>query len=135
MSSIPGRCLCGAVTFTLTLPFERFMVCHCSRCRRTNGSAFATNLFARSHQLRWLTGEAEVQRFDLPEAPRFSNCFCRHCGSPVPRLSRDGSHVVVPAGTLDGDPQIRPQARIYWGDRACWHDAIAEQEHYDGYPE
>ena len=40
-----GTCLCGAVRFEISGSFERFYLCHCSRCRKGSGSAHAANLF------------------------------------------------------------------------------------------
>ena len=37
-----GTCLCGQIRFRLDGPFQMMMHCHCSRCRKHHGSAFAT---------------------------------------------------------------------------------------------
>ena len=75
-----------------------------------------------------------IKRFDLPEAVRFSNCFCSECGSQVPYLSRDGSALAIPAGCLDGDPEIVPQANIFWVERSCWFEQGSEAERFSRYP-
>jgi hypothetical protein len=28
--------------------------------------------------------------------------------------------IVIPAGSLDGDPMMQPQARAFWDSRASW---------------
>lgn len=43
---IGGSCLCGAVAFKVRLPFHEFVNCHCSRCRKASGSAYAANALA-----------------------------------------------------------------------------------------
>lgn len=120
---ITGGCLCGEVAFTVTGPFDAFHWCHCSRCRKDTGSAHAANLFTRPDALTWVRGEDLVKRFDLPSAKRFSRAFCTQCGSPAPYLNRTATHLIVPAGTLDGDPGVVPQDNIYWGFRAPWYEA------------
>jgi hypothetical protein len=50
-----GSCLCGAVTFKVQGSFERFFLCHCSRCRKDTGSAHAANLFSTTARLEWLS--------------------------------------------------------------------------------
>jgi hypothetical protein len=52
-----GSCLCGAVSFAVTLPFVRFVHCHCSRCRKATGTAHATNAVVKPGGLQWLEGE------------------------------------------------------------------------------
>ena len=39
---IRGSCLCGDVAFCVDGPLELRSHCHCSMCRKTHGSAFAT---------------------------------------------------------------------------------------------
>ena len=41
---IQGSCLCGGVKFEITRAVGPFELCHCSRCRKASGSAFAAGL-------------------------------------------------------------------------------------------
>ena len=131
---ISGSCLCGQIRFTVTGPFQRFALCHCSRCRKSTGSAHASNIFTLAGNIKWIAGEALVRRFELPTATRFSKCFCSHCGSPVPSLSRDGQRLLIPAGCLDVDPGVRPQIRIFYADKAPWYENIEAVAPFDGPP-
>lgn len=131
---ITGGCLCGMVAFEVSGPFTAFHWCHCTRCRKDTGSAHAANLFTRPASIRWLGGENTVRRFDLPEAERFAKAFCEHCGSPVPYVNRSGTHLIVPAGSLDSDPGIVPQDNIHWGSRASWYEAGVEAPRYHDEP-
>lgn len=105
-SAIHGGCLCGTVTFEIDPPFQRMVHCHCSRCRKGTGTGHATNLFAAPGQIRWRSGEDAISRYELPSAKRFGKWFCARCGSPLPRVTRDGQALVIPAGsrrpTADG---------------------------------
>lgn len=132
---IRGGCLCGGVAYEVTGPIEAFHWCHCSRCRKETGSAHASNLFTRPDGLTWLRGEELVKRFDLPEAERFSRAFCAHCGSPAPYLNRTGTHVIIPAGTLDVDPGVPPRDNIFWGSRAEWYEAGVAAKRYEEGPD
>lgn len=38
-----GSCLCKSIQYTLTAPPIYSAICHCPNCRKTSGSAFATN--------------------------------------------------------------------------------------------
>ncbi len=131
---VNGSCLCGEVTCNVTGPFDRFYQCHCDRCQKKSGSAFASLLFTSYDNLVWLSGEKSTKRFDLPNAERFSNAFCTHCGSQVPYISRDGKFLVTPAGFLNDDPQIVPQANIFIGEKACWFEAGQTATNFERYP-
>lgn len=132
--SIHGSCLCGKVTSTVKGPFNKFYQCYCDRCQKKSGSAFASLIFTAPDSIEWHSGKELIKRFDLPEAVRFSNCFCTECGSQVPYLSRDGAALVIPAGYLSGDPGIRPSANIFWSERPCWLEEGRTAEEYSQYP-
>lgn len=129
-----GSCLCGTVTYQVTPPFKIFQYCHCSRCRKFTGSAHASNLFVPPSQFQWLSGEDTVGRFEHPQAKYFATCFCRNCGSSLPWAVQGGKNIVVPAGTLNEDPGIRPQQNIYWGSKAPWYISPCELTRFDELP-
>jgi hypothetical protein len=70
---------------------------------------------------RWVAGESLIERFtDEHSNPGYMRWFCRRCGCAVPRLSRTKKFILVPAGLLDDDPEIKPQRSIFWDERAPW---------------
>jgi hypothetical protein len=115
-----GSCLCGTVTYRVTAPFLRFAHCFCSRCRKATGTGHATNVYVAPDRFEWTAGKDATFRYDLPTARSFATTFCRHCGAPVPHHTRSGREVVVPAGSLDDVPSLKPQVRIFWESRAPW---------------
>lgn len=115
-----GSCLCGAVKYEVRKPYLRFAHCYCGRCRKATGSSHATNLYVEPPQFSWKIGEQLISRFDLPSAPSFATTYCTLCGGPLPHFTRSGREVVIPAGTLDSEPDITPQANIFWESRATW---------------
>jgi hypothetical protein len=118
--SIAGSCLCGAVRFEIRPPLSGFRYCHCSRCRKTTGTAHAANIFLPESQFKWLTGESLIRHFDLPGAKRFAVNFCTQCGTRVPHKIAGTENILVPAGVLDASPEQRPDGSIFWGSRAPW---------------
>jgi hypothetical protein len=92
-------------------------------------------MFTSPDKIEWQSGEGLIKRFDLPDAKRFSNCFCTDCGSQVPYISRDGTFLIVPAGYVSGDPEIRPSANIFWEERPCWFDEGKSANTFESYPE
>jgi hypothetical protein len=121
MKTIKGSCLCGEVRFEINAEIKEFRYCYCPRCQKVTGSAHVSNIFIEPKYLKWTKGEMSVKRYDLPEAKSFATAFCKECGSPVPHMTRSGSAFVVPAGSLDEDPGIKPQSIIYWDQHAPWY--------------
>ncbi len=128
-----GSCQCKAVTFEITGSFERFFLCHCLRCRKDTGSAHGANLFSSTATLRWLTGEDRVRRYRIPDT-RHEKCFCADCGAALPRVPKEGGMLVVPAGSLDTDVALRPEAHLCWASRAGWDDHLEDVPKIDGLP-
>ena len=128
-----GSCLCGEVRFEIEGEFECFYLCHCEYCRKDTGSAHAANLFSSTAALKWVSGESKVSQFNLP-ATRHSKCFCGTCGSALPMMQMSGQLLVVPAGSLNSEVRIRPNAHIFVSSKAVWDDALEKVPAVDGFP-
>ena len=115
-----GSCLCGSVQYEISGEPQRFYHCHCRRCRKASGTGHASNLLVKADGIKWTRGEELVRTYKVPEAKRFARWFCSVCGGPLPRFTQGTGFVVIPAGSLDSEPPIRPQARIFWDSRADW---------------
>lgn len=127
-----GSCQCGAVAYEALGRFEAFYLCHCARCRKDTGSAHASNLFSSTAELRWLSGREDVRIHRVP-GTRHVKSFCVHCGSPVPTV--DGATLLVPAGSLDVDPEIAPTAHIFCDDAAPWDEGLERVPRFRAGPE
>jgi hypothetical protein len=133
-NKVKGGCLCGKVRYTVTGPFSAFHICHCSQCRRSTGSAHASNIFTTADRLEWLSGEDQITGFIPDEPDVISKSFCSYCGSLVPYISAKSGKLIIPAGSLSEDPGIRPDDNIFWGDRADWYDTVSQTPKFEGFP-
>jgi hypothetical protein len=121
MAAFRGSCLCGVVAFEVEGPFDLFLNCHCSRCRKATGTAHSCEVIVKAPALRWLRGEQSIARFDLPQARSFATAFCRTCGSPMPHLTRSGGEAIVPAGAFDEPLRVAPDRHVQWASRGDWY--------------
>lgn len=136
-NTFSGRCLCGAVQYTLTGTAVRFFHCHCGRCRHATGAGNASIIFVKAstdEKITWLKGEQLIKRYKVPEAERFTNSFCTQCGGRLPRYDTNLDVAIIPAGSLDNEPDMQPQARIFWDSRAAWSCAASELPVFAEYP-
>lgn len=131
---VTGSCLCKKVSYRITGNMGVFQYCHCSRCRKFTGSAHAANLFVAPEDFSWLEGEEYVGRYDPEHTKYFVTCFCKNCGSSLPWLSKSGRLVVIPAGTLDGDPEIRPAQNVFYASRPAWYTPAETLPKFDEMP-
>ena len=134
VSPIQGSCLCGSVTYEVRPPFKLFQYCHCSRCRKITGSAFGSNIYATSAQLTWLSGEDNIQRYELEDTKYFASSFCRTCGSNLPWQVKSADTLIIPAGTIDNHPEISPKQNIHCASKAPWFLSSSDLPSFDTLP-
>jgi len=117
---IAGSCLCGEIAYEATPPLAGMRHCHCSRCRKGRSAPHASNAFCNLVSFRFTHGESGLRSWKVPEAQFFTQAFCGTCGSPMPRVSPERDLVVIPGGSFDDDPRVRPSEHIFVGSKASW---------------
>jgi hypothetical protein len=125
--------LCGGVRYEVTLPFLRASTCHCSRCRKHGGGGGLTQGRVPRERFLLVQGE-ELLRVWRPDDGGMAKVFCSVCGSSVfGGTWPEGPEVSVRFGTLDGDPDVRPQYHTFVADVPPW-DTLPEDgmPRYDG---
>jgi len=127
-----GRCLCGAIEFEVELVAEKVFNCHCSRCRRAHGSAFATQVFAKGETFKFIKGEDKISEFKERPGVR---AFCSECGSRLMNyLPRKSRYLSIALACLDDDT-LKPVAHVYVGSKAHWHTPSDDIPGFDEIPE
>jgi hypothetical protein len=120
-----GRCLCGEVAFEFDGSISSIELCHCTRCRRSTGSAFAAEFYVNPARFRWTRGESLISVYEAPilrNPPAYRVSFCRNCGTQVPTV-RDGAAVIsIPAGLVEEPLDARVSDQIFIGMRASWFE-------------
>ncbi len=116
---LEGGCLCGAVRYRLSGASQRVTHCHCAMCRKQHGAAFAT--YARVDRSALEISETGGALSAYRSSGKVLRQFCRTCGSSL-FWSRDDApqRVAVAVGTLDGEPDRRPDAHIFVESKAAW---------------
>jgi len=93
---VNGSCLCGAVTFTVTLKNEHVDACHCDMCRKWGGGPFM-NVMAASAPV--FESDAQLGIYDSSDwAERL---FCKNCGSSLMwRMKSNPDQVAIAASSV-----------------------------------
>ena len=131
---VSGQCLCGGIKFEIDGEISSFHICYCSRCRHSTGSAHASNIFTAPKNISWISGGDLIQRFELASAKSWAKQFCKVCGSGVPYINRSGTFLVVPAGSLNENIQIKPDDKIFCDDRCAWVENIQDCPEFPALP-
>ena len=119
MDALQCSCLCGAVRFEVTEPFERVSMCHCASCKKLSGGYGTVSGRARTDAIRILAGEEHLRSFQPEEGT--AKTFCSACGSNLfgggwPELETAS----VRLSTIDSDFDQTPQLHIYVRSVADW---------------
>ena len=123
-----GGCLCGTIRYELDGELGPIVCCHCSMCRKAQGSAFATNAPVEAARFRITQGEELLRAY--ASSPGKWRCFCSRCGSPIfSKRENDPGVLRLRIGTLDEAIAARPTAHIHVASKAGWYDIL------DGLPQ
>lgn len=125
---IEGGCLCGGVRYQYDGELAEISICHCSQCRKAQGSAFVAVSPIDTARFKLLAG-AELLR-EYRAVPHKARVFCSRCGSPLYSARDDLPGIRrLRLGTVDTPFQCRDTYHIYTGSKAAWHEIT------DGYPQ
>lgn len=116
---LAGECSCGAVRYSVANEFLYALNCHCSQCRKATGSAFKPFAGIELAKLQVVQGSAETLRVGEGQA---YDIRCKHCGSLLFSVVREGAFAHVTLGTLLDAPAIRPTAHIFVESKAPWFE-------------
>ena len=115
-----GSCLCKQVVYEIRGDILGINLCHCSQCRKASGTAFATNAGIDKRALRILTGLDDLAAYESSVGKK--RYFCRVCGSPIYSERNGDDRVYIRLGTLDEDPDARPNVHIHVASKAPWYE-------------
>lgn len=127
---VAGSCLCGSVKYAVNGELGPIVCCHCSRCRKAQGTAFATNSPIKESEFQLLSGQNVLREYES-SAGKF-RAFCSSCGSPVySRFIGKPGILRLRIGTLDTPIEARPTAHIYASSHAEWFEIQDDLPQYE----
>ncbi len=114
-----GNCLCGGVRFQILDELEPIQVCHCSQCRKAQGTAFATNTPVKEAAFQLDSGAELLTSFEASSGKQ--RVFCSVCGSPIYSKKNALPGVLrIRAGLINGPLSVKPVAHFYTGSKTNW---------------
>lgn len=126
-----GSCLCSAVAYEVDGPVAHIGNCHCSICRKSHGTAFATWGIFDTRQFRWTAGESALRAY--ASSPGRQRLFCGTCDSSL-ASAHDGQVGEVVLASLDTEPGACPAKHIFVASKAAWHDITDASPQHPGCP-
>ncbi len=113
-----GSCLCGKVTIEVK-QITDIIHCHCSLCRKSSGTAYATNGFVKTSDFVINSGQEEIREFELRPGKR--RHFCGICASPVYSSNESApDRIRLRLGILDSDIKETVISHNFVSSKANW---------------
>ncbi len=120
---LTGKCLCGAITYSLKSPTGEVGTCHCKMCRTWSGGVVFALVDATDLTI---DGEANLSVFKSSDWGE--RCFCGTCGTNLFWRSEQFGHLAVMAGALQEEDRLKFVSEIYV-DRNPGYFAFANETH------
>ncbi len=128
--TITGRCLCGAITFTLDAPPDWAGYCHCESCRRNCSAPVTAFLTGPASGFRW-TGAIPASYESSQGARRH---FCATCGTPMAfEADHYPGEVHLYIASLDDPGAIRPREHVHHEERLPWFEIADDLPRTEGF--
>lgn len=105
-----GSCLCGAVRYRVNGALKAFTHCHCRKCQKAHGAAFATYASAPVSSVSIESDTGVLKGYE--SSPGVIRQFCGQCGSSLFWSDARGGFsdwVSVAVATLDSPVRARKQ--------------------------
>ena len=130
-----GKCMCGAIEFTLNAPQKTASACHCSQCRKWSGHYWASingpidgfEITKGGEKISWYQASGYARRG-----------FCNSCGSALFwhgfGLENFAKLISVGAGTIEDTKDIRLGRHIFCESKGGYYELKDGVPIYDKWP-
>lgn len=121
---IVGGCLCNGIRYEYDGKIDEISLCHCSLCRKAQGSAYVAVCPIDATRFRITKGNELLKEYRA--VPYKSRVFCSNCGSPIYSARDDLPDVKrLRLGTVETSFRCSNAYHIYVGSKADW-EAIGD---------
>jgi len=120
MPEIKGNCRCGRVSYSSSAEPVFTGICHCDKCQKSTGSAYATVVAVPTASL---TVTGTTKRFDDQgdSGKPTHRTFCPECGSTITQSADVMEGItMIPLGTLTEPASVKPAMQIYCDSALPW---------------
>ena len=128
--NLTGSCACDAVNYEIKRRPLLVVNCHCTICRKANGSSFATYATVLESSFSITKGDDKIQTFNLGE--KGGKNFCRVCGSPL--FNKNNTYpgfLMIHYGSINLPHTIEPAVNIFCDNKLPWVYALEQLKNFD----
>lgn len=112
-----GRCLCGAVTITVTASHKHVEACHCTMCRRWGGGPLMAIDIGNDIAIDGTDHIATYRSSAWAE-----RAFCSNCGTNLYYRLVEANQYALCAGVLDDEADLVLTGQIFIDEKPAYYD-------------
>lgn len=121
---IVGGCLCNGVRYEYSGAIEEISMCHCSMCRKAQGSAYVAISPIDTAKFKIIKGQEVLKEYRA--VPHKARVFCSNCGSAIYSARDDLPGVRrLRLGTVETPLECKNAYHTHVGSKATW-ETIAD---------
>lgn len=113
-----GRCLCGAVKYSIDCDIDFIVNCHCRYCRIAHGAEFVPIAIISADKLEIIEGNELMSKFEVPKIGAF-RCFCNACGTRLFNHAPEANMISLIVATLTKASDLLPVANVNMESSSC----------------
>lgn len=121
MNKIKGTCSCNSINFEIdATTIVKTVNCHCSLCRKMNGSAFSSYVAIKESGYKLISGQNNIANYRRSQ--NATKSFCHICGTPIynSNPTQYPGLKILYLGTLENTEQISIDANIFCDTQLDW---------------
>lgn len=132
---IDGRCLCGSITYEATIDPDRVVICHCTDCQISSGSAFRLVTIVSRDDIRLLTGQPKIYIKTAASGAKRAQAFCPECGTMIYGADpADPKTFSLRLGTARQLKELVPNIQVWRRSALGWVSGIETKVNFDEQP-
>ena len=130
---IDGACYCGEIAFEADVDPDTVLICHCTDCQATSGSAYRTIVPASAETFRVVSGVPKTYVKTAESGNRRVLAFCATCGTHVWACDEgsDPGRISIRGGTVRQRARLAPRRHVWYRSAQPWLADVASLPRVD----
>jgi hypothetical protein len=125
LMKIDGSCHCGAIRYEAEIDPEKVIVCHCTDCQKSSGSAFRWGTLVAKENFTLLAGEPKIYVKQAESGNMRALAFCGTCGTSLYGADvSDPKAYSLRLGTARQARALKPSLQIWRRSALDWVDDL-----------
>lgn len=126
---LSGSCGCGTVNYKINGPLKAVVNCHCTMCRKNNGTPFSTYCVVAQTDFDIFEGQENIATYEA--SGDVKKRACEKCGSPLYQSHQRYPDVfMIFHGSLTESSVVPPTFNIFCDNKLSWVEKLFEIKNF-----